>query len=182
MPAPLRVESRRQIVERHQQGETLKSISAELKLPYVSVKAIWRHWRKHGKLTPNYEKAQQRGTRRYGPLYAEGVEMKRQHPRWGAGLIRVELQKQFPDLPMPSERTLQRWFRQAAIGRSPKMRQTRQPTVLRGQQPHQVWAVDAKEKLRLADGTGASWLVMTDEASGAVLEAEVFPPLPVDKG
>jgi hypothetical protein len=41
---------------------------------------------------------------------------------------------------------------------------------------HQVWAVDAKEQMRLKDGSAASWLVVTDEGSGAILDAQAFPP------
>jgi hypothetical protein len=36
-----------------------------------------------------------------------------------------------------------------------------------------VWAVDAKEQIRLADGTWGSWLVVSDEASGAILSTAV---------
>jgi len=52
----------------------------------------------------------------------------------------------------------------------------------RGQAVHDVWAVDAKEAMALADGSHASWLVVSDEASGAVLHTEVFPPPALDPG
>ena len=182
MPAPHSVEIRRQIVKRHEKGETLKSISREMNIPYISVKSVWRHWRVHKKLEPNYEKASEKGTRLYTHIYPEAIAMKKAHRRWGAGLIRVELRKQFPNERLPSERTLQRWFREAGIGTSPKVQQCRQGYVRRGQLVHQVWAIDAKERMRLANGSGASWMVITDEASGAMLSGQAFPPVSVDPG
>lgn len=38
-----------------------------------------------------------------------------------------------------------------------------------------MWAIDAKERMQLGDGSWASWLCITDEASGAVVYAEAFP-------
>lgn len=179
MPAPLAIEIRREIVKRHQEGETLKAVSEEMMLSYETVRKIWRHWRKFGKLSANYEQAKKRGTRRYTHVYEEAVEMKRCHPRWGAHLILLKLEEVYEEL--PSVRTLQRWFRQAGVSRSPKSSRIRSEYVKRGQEVHEVWAVDAKERMQLADGSSACWLVVTDEASGAILRAESFPPLELDK-
>jgi hypothetical protein len=107
--------------------------------------------------------------------------MKRNHPKWGAVLVRLKLQTHFPDEELPCERTFQRWFRRAGVAQSPKVQQCRSTYVQRGRQVHQVWAVDAKEQMKLADGSDASWLVVTDETSGAILYARAFPPQTVDK-
>lgn len=52
--------------------------------------------------------------------------------------------------------------------------------VKRGQEPHTVWAMDAKEQIQLADGQSVSWLTITDEGSGAVLSATLFPHWPLE--
>jgi hypothetical protein len=179
MPSPTENHIRLAIVQRHQRGETLHSISAELGLSYETTKHIWQHWKQTGSVEPNYERAKQRGTRQYQSVYAQAVEMKRAHPRWGAQLIRLELQAYHREK-LPSVRTLQRWFRQAGVNRSAGVKQVRNQTVQRGQAVHQVWAVDAKEGMHLRDGSWASWLVVSDEASGAILRAEVFPPAALD--
>lgn len=181
MPAPIAVEKRREIVKRHEAGESLKAISDDLQLSYNTVKKIWAHWRKYQKVTPNYEQAKQKGTRRYRHIYEEALTMRREHPRWGAPLIRVKLREAHPSAKLPSVRSLQRWFREAGIARSPKVRQSKAKQVKRGQQVHQVWAIDAKERMKLVDGTSACWLVATDEASGAILGAKAFPPVALDK-
>ena len=180
MPGPIANDIRLEIVKHHRIGESLRSISEELGLSYNTVRKIWRHWGRTGKLEPSYEQAKQRGTRQYAQVYQWAVELKRQHPRWGAELIRLEIKAQAPQLALPTARTLQLWFQAAGVNRSGSVRQSREKKVQRGQQVHQVWAVDAKEQIALADGTWASWLVLTDEASGAILASEVFPPEAVD--
>ena len=180
MPAPLPIKIRREIVERHETGETLRSISEEMKLPYDTVRKIWQHWSKHGKLEPNYTLAKVKGTRKYKAVYELAIQLKGEHPKWGATLILLKLGETLPAAELPSERTLQRWFRQAGISRTPKVQRGGAKTVKRGKAVHEVWAVDAKERLRLADGSWASWLVVTDEASGAILYAEAFSPEELD--
>jgi len=176
MPAALPQEVRRRIVEGHQQGKTLREISLTLGLAYVTVKGIWAHWVKYEKLSPNYEQARQRGTRKYQAVYAASLVIKKAHARWGGGMIRLELSKRLPGVALPSVRSLQRWFRQAGISRGPKAEHKRGSSVQRGQDVHEVWAVDAKEKIHLQSGERASWLVISDEASGAILTATSFPP------
>lgn len=179
MPAPIENAKRIEIVQRHEQGESLRSISDEMGMSYETVKHLWQHWRREGRIEPNYEQSRRRGTRRYGNVYTAAVEMKRAHRRWGAPLIRLKLADEGLS-PVPSVRTLQRWFREAQVSRKATQRQAREPRVQRGQKVHQVWAVDAKEQMQLEDGSWASWLVVSDEASGAVLNTEVFSPADMD--
>ena len=76
---------------------------------------------------------------------------------------------------LPHPRTVERWFR--ARGLRPPAPPPRPPVPPRATHPHAVWPLDAKEQVRLADGTQVSWLTITDEASGAILdEARGFPP------
>ena len=179
MPSPIANPIREAIVQRHQKGESLRSISDELSLSYETVKNLWQYWLKTGRIEPNYQQAKRRGTRQFQTIYEQAIQLKRNHPRWGAQLIQMELQT-MSKAHLPSIRTLQRWFREAGVSRSTSIQQQRVKTVHRGQMVHQVWAVDAKEAIRLQDGSWASWLVITDEASGAILTTSVFPPAELD--
>lgn len=179
MPSPIANSIRETIVQRRQKGESLRSISSELKLSYDTVKHLWQHWLKTGQIAPNYQQAKRRGTRQFQDIYDRAIQMKREHARWGAQLIRLELEN-LSNTRLPSIRTLQRWFREAGVNRSASIQQQRVKTIQRGQVVHQVWAVDAKEAIRLQDGSWASWLVITDEASGAILTTSVFPPAELD--
>ena len=179
MPAALSLPIRKEIIERRSRGETLRHISREMDLSYDSVRAIWRHWKTHDKLAPNYDACRQPGPRKPRAVVERALQMKREHRRWGAGLIRLLLGDEFEEHDVPSERSLQRWFRQAELGRAPNL-QHRSPYVKRGQRVHEVWAVDAKEKIMLGDGSQVSWLTISDEASGAILHAAGFPPQTVE--
>jgi transposase len=183
MPAPIENTKRLEIVQRHEEGESLRSISEEMGMSYETVKHIWQHWRREGRIEPNYERAKRQGTRKYHTVYEAAIALKQAHRRWGAALIRLKLEEDARYGPLPSVRTIQRWFRAACVQyQTPGSRQAGAKRVKRGQQPHEVWAVDAKEQIQLSDGSWASWLVISDEASGAMLATDVFPPAPLDAG
>jgi hypothetical protein len=107
------------------------------------------------------------------PLLESALELRRCHPRWGAGRIRVELSRMNCETDLPSERTIQRWLRKHGLAPA---RQGRSGTSIwqRAEHPHDVWEVDAADQKRLADGRMISWLRVVDECSGAVLHTHVF--------
>ena len=78
---------------------------------------------------------------------------------------------------LPAARTLQDAFRAAQVStrRSGPRNRGREPAP-HATRLHEVWQVDAVEKTRLANGRLASWLTVVDEATGAMLDAELSPP------
>jgi hypothetical protein len=68
---------------------------------------------------------------------------------------------------------LQRWLHDAGLTPPPLLR-VRCLDDRRASEPHQVWQMDAVEGLKLADGSGACWLRITDECSGAILATYPF--------
>lgn len=181
MPAALPVPLRQQMARLHAEGHRLTEIAVQLEVRYRTVRSWWRRYCREGDagLRPHYERCGPRGPRAPA-VHAAALALKREHPTWGAGLIRVELAHQFPAETMVQARALQRWFRAAGLQRP----RAKQPPVVRqrGREAHAVWEVDAKERLRLADGSGASVLTVTDEATGALLGLPPFPPLPLESG
>jgi hypothetical protein len=176
MPRPLPVPLRQEIVRRHQQGIPLTRISADLAIPYGTVRKVWRLFRRHGLygLDLRY-----RGHGRPVPpssreLLRIACELKREHPAWGAGLIRVRLREHARGARIPSVRSLQIAFVRAGVHR-PRRRRERAVVVPWAIHPHEVWQVDAVENVPLATPGRISWLTVTDEASGAILAAEVSP-------
>jgi transposase len=176
MPSPIPVPIRRAIFRRWQHGQTVADIAPELNLPRRTVRHLIRRFRLSSgqALAPGYQRTARR------PLAQEAVrraalQLRQEHPRWGAGLIRLELPAMATRGTVPSERTLQRWFHQVGLGPAPKGRRPPRET-RRAQRPHEVWQPDAKEQVRLRDGQRVSWLRITDEHSGAILWTKVFPP------
>jgi len=179
MPSALSTAKRREIIDRREVGESFASIARSLNVSYGAVRNIYHRFVETGQLSPAYDRCAHTEVRSDKAIYHAAVEMKRAHPSWGAGLIRVELSDQFDEETLPSVRTLQRWFRRARV-QTTKPEKSPQPTVTRGKTVHEVWALDAKEQIQLADGSYVSWLTITDEASGAILSATLFPHQTLD--
>src|SRR3984957_16517813 len=91
MPRPLPVPLRQEIVRRHQQGIPLTQIAAELAIPYGTVRNIWRLFRQHPgeDLAPDYRSCGRPVPPRIQELLQIACDLKRDHPAWGAGLIRL---------------------------------------------------------------------------------------------
>lgn len=180
MPAATPMVEREEIMRRQQAGERYTQIADEMRLPYMTVRGICKHYERTGKVQPNYEACAKPGVRKDSAIFERAIQLKQAHPRWGAGLIWVELAEAFAESQLPSERTLQRWFHRAGVAVSVVSERREGSVVQRGQAAHEVWAMDAKEEIRLGDGTYASWLVISDEASGSVVHTAVFPLQTVD--
>jgi hypothetical protein len=180
MPRAVSVPLRQEIVERHQRGEPLPAIAQALSLPYYTVRKIWRYQAHRGDLKPRYDRCGHPGVRCSRWSYRCALWLKRRHPRWGAGLILALLRERRPLEKLPHERTLQSWFRQAGLNR--RRSSSSPPSPPRATLPHECWQMDAKEQVPLADGSRVCWLTLTDEASGALVSAEVFPPVGLEPG
>lgn len=182
MPQAVPLPLRQQIVAAYQDGATYAAIAQHVPVKERTIRSLCQRFRQRGLagLAPDYARCGRPGSRFAAPIQAQALALKREHRRWGAGFIRLQLAKHFPDTPLPAERTLGSWFH--AAGLQPARAET--PPVARGaaQAVHDVWQMDAKERMRLADGSPTSTLTVTDEASGAMLETVVFPPVSLDPG
>jgi hypothetical protein len=181
MPLAIAKPIRAEVVRRRLSGESLVSIAGELDLKYRTVRGLWQRYRRLGEegLENGYVRCGRHGVLFSQAVYQAASSLRREHPLWGAQLICLKLDDMFPQEPIPSERTVSRWLRDAGLqplrGRRPKSLQP-----WRGSKPHEVWQIDAKECLRLADGQGCSEMSTVDEHSGADLGLKSFPPLPLE--
>lgn len=182
MPAATALKEREEIVRRRKEHESFAHISREMAIAYATVRNVWHHYQNTGQLEPSYERCSHRGVRKKQDVYEKAIEFKRAHPSWGAGLIWVELAELFEEEELPSLRSLQRWFHRAGLVKRESQDKRPQIQLSRGEKPHEVWAMDAKEQMTLADGTHASWLVISDEGSGALLHGELFPHQALESG
>ncbi|MEO1401597.1 MAG: helix-turn-helix domain-containing protein [Cyanobacteria bacterium J06635_1] len=179
MPSAIAVPIRRQMIELRKQGKSYREIAQQLGQSRHSVRQICHRWRKGGEaaLEPNYGQCGYRGITFERLVWRSAIYLKRRHPEWGGGFIRVKLQQRWPNHSIPSKRTLQRWFRVAEVDSAPMRAPI--PRRARAKQVHQCWQVDAVSHQRLADGSEASWLSATDEASRALLACSAFPLCPI---
>jgi hypothetical protein len=177
MPTPLPL--RRLILRRAEQGHTAATIARALHLPVRTVRhLLQRFGLQPDRVAPAYRPGPGRSPYQQA-VYDLALALRQQHPTWGAGYIRVRLAATFPLPALPSERALQRLFRQQQQPPAPPGRRP-QTEAARARTPHDRWQMDAVEQLRLASGQGVCWLRLVDECSGAFLDTTVFPPLLLD--
>lgn len=127
-------------------------------------------------IAPDYPRCGQHQAAATAAHLVEAVcHTRRQHPRWGSEMIRLELAEH--DDTLPSARTLRRHLHHAGLQPAPAGRTLAppRPHVPRATQPHQGWQTDASEELRLLGQQLACWLRVVDECSGAFLKTRVFP-------
>jgi hypothetical protein len=182
MPRAIPVPVRQQIWSRFQNGESAAAIAAALHLRPRTVQLLVQRLQRLGPkgMEPWY-RAPVRGAQVGQHLADEALVLHEQHPSWGAGFIRVRLEMRHPELTMPSERTLQRWFRRTRLPLAPAGRKPIPQRQAAGS-PHEIWQMDASEHIPLATGQRVSWLRCVDEFTGAVLGTRVFPPRALESG
>jgi hypothetical protein len=181
MPRPLPVPVRQAVWRRSQDGQDGPTIATALGLAPRTVRHLVRRLRQGGlaALFPSYDRCGAATRKPAEPVLQTALGLRREHPTWGAGLIRVMLRRRQPDESPPTERTLQRWFLRAGLAPAPAGRRPAADS-RRAERPHQIWQMDAAELVKLRTGQRICWLRIADECSGAVLWTAVVPPGPVD--
>lgn len=152
----------------------LREIAARFQLSPKTVRRLLARFEQEGEggVMPHYDQCG-RPQAIASELVEEVCRTRREHPRWGAEMIRLELAEHHPTL--PCARTMQRRLRQAGLHPAPAGRPSAErPRVPRATRPHQGWQTDASEELRLAGRQQACWLRIVDECSGAFLSTTVF--------
>jgi hypothetical protein len=178
MGRPIPVPQRQVIFQRSALGHRAADIADDLGLNPETVRKLISRFRKAGEagIAPDYSRCgTNQPNRGDAGMIGAATAMRREHPAWGAGIIRVQLAEQHPGRVIPSERAIQRAFARAGLNPAPAGRRRDGPG-RRAERPHQTWQMDAADQMKLADGGQASWLRIVDECSGAVLETVVFPP------
>lgn len=104
---------------------------------------------------------------------SRAIALRQEHEGWGSPYIRLQLIEEFGVSNVPCARHIQRWLKAAGLMKV----STRLPQVASCwvKSPLECVQVDAKEQLKTADGQPCCYLNFTDEHSGAVLDAFVFP-------
>jgi transposase len=156
-------------------GSSMIAVCKEHGLSYSTVRRLWKRYKAEGAagLKPHYERCGSAKPKREALIYRCALWLKRHHRGWGAGVIQVALHEHFPQTALPSERTLQRWFKAQHLYPPKGLIAASHPEA--ATTAHDIWQVDAKEKLHLHSGQVASYLTVVDEYSGSLLKAVVFP-------
>jgi hypothetical protein len=161
-------------------GATASDVARQLGLPVSAVRGLMRRAHQVGRdrtpdaWQPRYDTCGPRPLAE-PPMLKATLALRREHPRWGSGRIRIELSKLNRGTPLPCVRTMQRWLLEHGLAPAPPGRRAA-TAWQRAQLPHGTWEVDAAEQKKLANGQLISWLRIVDECTGAALQTAVFPP------
>lgn len=174
MGAALSHEERKLIVQQKLGGKSLTKISEEYKFSYSTTCRIWRRFKNNGfeGLRADYQNCGPRSIKYSEKIYRCSVWLKRKYPKWGAPFIKTILEERFPQAAFPSIRTMQLWFRKAGLSLPKAYR--KEPIVEKVSAVHDRWQIDAKENLKLKDGSKGCYLTIVDVKSGAVIDTPVF--------
>lgn len=174
MPSPTPLPIRRAIWRRWCDGQDAPRIAEELGLAPRTVRHLLRRFRDRGEagIAPDYRPPARADDPEHLAAHDAAIALRREHPGWGAPLIRSLLLRDRPAAAVSSARSLQRAFRRAGLGPPPRSEQP-PPRRCRAAGPHEVWQMDACEAIPTAGG-GASWLRVVDEFTGAPLATRVF--------
>lgn len=157
-----------------QSGEKKSVIARSLQIDYDTLLGWIKRFKAEGSagMELRYYKCRRTPSTDEG-VQARALALRREHKGWGCPYIRLQLVREFGQQAVPSIRHLQRWMKAAGLTQD----STRLPAVSSpwASKPLMRVQVDAKEQLRCADGQPCCYLNFTDEHSGAVLDAFVFP-------
>lgn len=168
---------REKIAKEHEAGVSYRSLSKKYKVSYNSVRTYCRAYQSNGVagLIPKYANCGRKKIRYSSFIYRCCCWLKYLHPNWGATYILVVLKKRYGSTyEYPCSRTLQKWFKSRGLGIRKVKSTFPASTVIRAKAVHEIWQVDAKEKVKLGNDSYVCWLTIVDELSGALLSAPVF--------
>jgi transposase len=109
-------DSRKKIVERKSKGFTSKEVAQEFGYSQSAVNKIWYQYKKEGESAfyNNYQKCGQ--SKAYSKEIQDLSNELRDNQQGGV-YIRCKLESKYPNLSIPSERTLQRWWKEQGTNR-----------------------------------------------------------------
>lgn len=183
MPRAIPVAVRQLLWLRHQHGDSTATLAAAYTVSPRAVRALIHRCRVGGPeaLRPRYHPPPPPPHAKPAACRTDVLQLRREHPTWGAAWMLTILRQHFPDRPWPAPRTAQRWLKAAGLNPAPR---GRRPGVNanRATTPHEVWQMDGAECIRLANGEPVCWLRLVDEFTGAALQTTLFPPAPAVSG
>src|SRR5213079_1450521 len=104
------------------------------------------------------------------------LNVKHEHPSWGARKIRERLLRRFSDIPLPAKSTIHAVLdRHGLVERRGRVRHRAQGTPLSlGQRPNELWCTDYKGEFLLGNRQYCYPLTVTDHASRFLLMCEAL--------
>ncbi len=151
MPKPVPIPVRQKLLERASQGQSVTSLADEYGLSPRTVRHLLKRGREQGEagLIPGYHAPKPPRHAHPEAVRQAVLALRRDHPSWGAELIRVMLVQAQPQMIGPSPQAIRRWIRAAELARARAGRRAGISSTWGGPEPHQTWQIDASGHIRL---------------------------------
>ena len=165
---------REQLVKDWQSTGNYAEVARKHKVAYHTVRTLCKRFESEGKagLQTRYGNCGPKRIKSDPLMHRTSLWLKRLHPQWGAPFIRMKLKQRYADRIIPSERSLQVWFRAAKLN-VPKTREPRQGRK-KASAVHESWQMDGKEEQNLKNQEDVCWLTIVDQYSGGLISAKAF--------
>lgn len=165
---------REKIIQYRESGKKLREIVELIPYSEGSIKRILSRYKKEGKagLQTRYQNC---GIKSPYDIEIRNRVKSVKDGDQGAGYVRSKLLEQYPEHKIPSERTIQNWWKTAGSHR-PKGRPKNRSKWT--DEPNHTWQIDGKGYLTLKTGEQISWMKVADEATNSDLGTRLFPPDP----
>jgi Helix-turn-helix domain len=169
---------RERIITFYNENVSMVQISQQEEISYGTVKNLIKRYKSEGVegLIPNYNQCGLKKSYESECSYRLVRLYKHYHPQWGVEYILMKIKKKHPQLVLCVSRVYERRLKaenKVTLPRNPPLQTVYHPE--RSREPHDTYQIDAKERLETLDGKAACYLTTTDEKTGCVLEAKVFP-------
>lgn len=185
MAARTTLEQREAFIQHRAQGETFAEIAQAYGVSWQCVRFWWQRFRRGEGVSSHYVRERHSLLMRFSPLVCYVIlRLKVAHPHWGPRRIRYHLQQR-PSLvgqALPSATQIGRYLHQwVRFRRRLKRSQTPPAPRVRPTRIHQVWQVDFKLGIALADGTQVNLHTVHDPVGEVCIAARVTPAGPVGR-
>lgn len=172
MAFPIPYADREKIICLRKEGTPYGQIAKLVGCSARTTKRIWYQFQTNGEkaLITNYHRSGCSSP--YQGTIEEKIKGVRDGQQ-GAPYVRSVLLERYPDLGIPHERTIQRWWK-ACGGNRPKGRPRSKANWT--SEPNHTWQIDGKEYIQLSNGDLLSWMNIADEATSSDLYTRLFPP------
>lgn len=171
---PPKIDAKEGFVERRLRGA--ESFTASCLVCGISRKTGYKWWQRFRQEGLRGLQPRRRGRRGYkAARWKRPVEqLRRQHPHWGAHVLRMLLVRAHPYARVPATRTIERWLH---LHRRTRVRGPHLPPLVRTAPtaPNTVLTVDFKGWFRTQDGTRIELLTVRDRYSGQLLLVRDMP-------
>jgi transposase len=169
-------EIRHAVIKAYAETPNYASLSRQFHLSYHTIRTLCMRYDKEGNkgILPKYASSGKKVEEQAEKHYRLVRLIKSLHATWGVGYILHQLKKKYPDLIFQTERHYQRRLEQAGFYDKPVKLPPTKPYD-RARIAHDTWQIDAKERFLIGSGERCCYLNITDEATGSILEIQVFP-------